>query len=209
MCGRYYIESEEDIIGIREVIREVQEKLYGRPEAAQLKQGEIYPTNIVPIISASGPEAMQWGYPRWGASGVVINARSETVRDKSMFRRSLVERRCVVPTTGFYEWRHEGGKSKEKYLFTLSGEKILYLAAIYNVFEGDPLPRFTILTTAANDSMLPYHDRMPVLLGAEERGQWISDGSAADGILHRVPAQLVAQRTEKPQPQQMSLLNEH
>lgn len=206
MCGRYYIETEEELTEIRAIIQETQDKLYGKPEAAQLKMGEIFPTNTVPILGLNGAEAMQWGFPKWDGKGVVINARSETVHDKNMFRGSLMERRCVVPTTGFYEWRHEGGKSKEKYLFTLPGEKVLYLAAIYNIFEGDTLARFSILTTAANESMVPYHDRMPVLLGAGERDWWISDGNSTDGILHRVPAQLVAQRAEKPEPQQTSLL---
>lgn len=206
MCGRYYIESEDDLVEIRAIIQEVQDKLYGKPEAAQLKTGEIFPTNIVPIITVDGGVAMQWGFPKWDGKGVVINARAESANDKNMFRKSLQERRCVVPTTGFYEWRHEGGKNKEKYLFTAPGERMLYLAAIYNIFDGDILPRFTILTTAANESMKPYHNRMPVLLGVGERDRWISDGNAADTILHRIPAQLVASKTNKPKPQQVSLL---
>lgn len=206
MCGRYYIETEDDIIEIRSIIQEVQDKLYGTPEAVKLKSGEIFPTNVAPIITADGAVAMQWGFPRWDGKGVVINARSETAHDKSMFRKSLLERRCVVPTTGFFEWRHEGGKSKEKYLFNLPGEKVLYLAAMYNIFEGNPLPSFTILTTAANSSMVDYHDRMPVLLARHERDAWITDSKAIGNILNRLPSRLTAQKTEKPQPEQTSLL---
>lgn len=135
MCGRYYIETGEDVIEIRSIIKEVQDKLYGTPELAQLKTGEIYPTNLVPIISSDGTVAMRWGYPKWDGKSVIINANAETAAEKNMFRKSLMERRCVVPTSGFYEWLHEGGKSKEKHLFTLPDERyfIWLLSIIYSM----------------------------------------------------------------------------
>lgn len=99
MCGRYSLAPEESG-EIMEIVRQVQDRI---------KTGEIFPTNAVPVMIEAGeeilPEVMEWGYPRFqGKSGQIINARSETVAERPMFRKSLYERRCVFPTTGFFEW---------------------------------------------------------------------------------------------------------
>lgn len=194
MCGRYYIEDEHDIFEMREIIKEVQDKLYGSGTEANLKTGEIFPTNTVPIISNRGAEAMQWGFPKWDNKGVVINARAETAHEKNMFRSSLMQRRCAVPTTGFFEWRDEGGPRKVKYLFRGYDGPMLYLAAIYNMYEKHDslLPHFCILTADANESMSPYHNRMPVLLRKDELDRWINDGTTADDFLRREQLPLTA-----------------
>lgn len=200
MCGRYYIESEEDNIEIRNIIDEINRKFADSTTAMQMKIGEIFPTNIAPVL-IEGNDAVQampmkWGFPRWQGSGVVINARSETAAQKSMFRSALLERRIVIPTSGFYEWKHvEGKASKEKYLFREPGKTFLYLAGCYTEFaqpDGTKEARYTIFTTAANDSMVSYHDRMPVLLEKNECTPWIRDGKIADDILHRRPVNLTA-----------------
>ncbi len=211
MCGRYYIDDEDDIIAMREIIDEINRRYSGTPEFAELKTGEIRPTNTVPVIVAdertSQARLMRWGYPKWDGKGVVINARAETVAEKSMFRKSLLERRAVIPTTGFYEWRHEGGKVKEKYMFRVPGESMLYLAGMYNTYkepDGSTREHFAILTTAANNSMVDYHDRMPVLLRPDERMAWL-EGGQMTMILERVPDALEATSCA-PQLEQQTLL---
>ena len=94
MCGRYQLDP-GDSDEILQIIRQVQDRV---------KTGEIYPTNLVPVLAEFGgelaPRPMVWGYPRFqGKSGSIINARSETAGDRPMFRKSLYERRCVFPTT--------------------------------------------------------------------------------------------------------------
>ena len=155
--------------------------------------GEIYPTNPVPVLMEAGeklaPEVMAWGYPRFqGKSGQIINARSETALDRPMFRRSVMERRCVIPTTGFYEWGPDEEGKKRKYRFNLPGTRVLYLAGLWNNFAGEP--KCVILTTAANRSMEGIHDRMPVVLRWEELRAWVRDSGRAMEILHRVPPEL-------------------
>lgn len=183
MCGRYSLAPEESG-EIMEIIRQVQDRI---------KTGEIFPTNAVPVMMEAGeeimPEVVEWGYPRFqGKSGQIINARSETVTDRPMFRKSVYERRCVVPTTGFYEWGKATDGKKQKYRFNLPGERALYLAGLWNEFAGER--RCVILTTAANKSMNGIHDRMPVVLSKEKLRTWVLDTNAALDILKEVPPAL-------------------
>lgn len=180
MCGRYSLAPEESL-EIAKIVQQVQDKI---------KVGEIFPTNAVPVLMEAGeelaPEVMSWGFPRFqGKSGSIINARSETVLDRPMFRKSMLERRCVIPTTGFYEWGPGAGGKKRKYRFNLPGERALYLAGLWNEFAGER--KCVILTTAANASMEGIHDRMPVILRREEAGPWAKEITSATEILHRVP----------------------
>ena len=99
-----------------------------------------------------------------------------------MFRKSVLERRCVVPTTGFYEWNAK----KEKFLFRLPEHDTLYLAGLWNSFAGEE--RFTVLTTMPNDTIVNVHDRMPVLLLPEEVEPWLRDTAmAVDKLTARQP----------------------
>ncbi len=199
MCGRYHVDSEEDIQEMREILQEISRKYADTEKHAEMKTGEIYPTNLAPVIGAEGVEIMRWGFPMQGKSQAIINARSETAYERPMFRSALAARRVVVPTTGFYEWSHEGGKSKDKFLFRIPGEKMLYLAGMYTDFN---LPagrekRFTILTTAANESMRHYHARMPVYIAAGERNAWISDPNTVEEFLRRDQPELQATKVAK------------
>ena len=111
-----------------------------------------------------------------------------------MFRQSVLGRRCVFPTTGFYEWGHGGGQ-KRKYRFQLPGpDRALYLAGLWNDYAGQR--RCVILTTAANGSMAEIHDRMPLILTGEQRRRWLADTDAAAEILAVVPPELVRTSAE-------------
>jgi putative SOS response-associated peptidase YedK len=191
MCGRYGMFEEEIDDEMREIMREINRRYIGAAELAAMKTGEICPTDVVPVLAMgnSGREArlMTWGFPKWQGPGVIFNARSETASEKTMFRDALARRRCVVPSTGFYEWKHEAGKAKkEKYLLTLPGERMLYMAGFYGYFRdrsGRPYDGFVIMTAAANESIAPLHDRMPVILPASGLGLWLEGPGAGDEIL--------------------------
>lgn len=107
-----------------------------------------------------------------------------------MFRRPLLTSRCVVPATGFYEWN----KTKEKFLFQYQDSEVVYLAGLWEMFEGKR--RYTILTTQSNESVAAVHDRMPVLLAKGQVRLWLTDTLAALSMLRRVPPELVGQRLE-------------
>ena len=133
-------------------------------------------------IAGSYAGKMKWGFSLPGSRQLLINARSETVFDKKSFADSIRRRRCVIPARHFYEWdRH-----KNRYTFTLEDQPCLFLAGIYDQFDGQR--RFVILTVPANASMRPVHDRMPLILSSDQLSPWIREDAATRDILHsRMP----------------------
>lgn len=187
MCGRYVLFSDPEMAEIRQIIEEVQHN------NEEIKTGEIFPTNKAPVlIQQNGnlnPCAGKWGFPSFRGKDVIINARSETAPEKPMFRKSLETRRCIIPSCGFYEWSHSGPKTK--YQFNLPEEGVLYMAGLYNDFDGER--RFVILTTEANESMQEIHNRMPVVLTHPEMEQWIGSYQGALDILQSSRPELIKQ----------------
>lgn len=185
MCGRYSLLMDEVSLELQKLIRQAEV-----PGGKSIKTGEIFPTNLAPVLKAKDGELVGegcvWGFPNFSRKGVIINARSETAVQKPMFRKSLLERRCVVPTTGFFEWSQDD--AHQKYLFHPPQSEVLYLAGIYNAFDGED--RYVILTTQANASMKEIHHRMPVILDSETLSGWLEDTDFALNALSRPMPQL-------------------
>lgn len=181
MCGRYQFTAEqcEEIIRIAKAIDEK----YG---AGAWSPGEIRPTNRVPVLVAKDgevrPELQTWGHKL--PDSLVINARAETAAEKPMFRDSVATNRCVVPSSGFFEW----DKEKRKYHFRLPGEDALYMAGLFTIRNG--VPYYCILTTAANESMREIHHRMPLVLKREQVIPWLEQPEATREFLAMIPPQL-------------------
>ncbi|OPJ60595.1 SOS response-associated peptidase [Clostridium oryzae] len=180
MCGRYYVDDETSR-EIQKIVAELDKKL-NKPK---YKTGEIYPTNDVPILVAKNKsieaDILKWGFPNFKSRGAIINACSETIFEKKMFRESLVSRRCVVPASGFFEWN----TNKEKIYFTPKDESIMYMAGVFNIYDSDA--RFVILTTGANSSISDVHNRMPLLLSNSQIESWIFDDMQTQTILNQIP----------------------
>lgn len=181
MCGRYQF-SAAGYKDLQCILQDVQR----RCQDSELKVragGDICPSAKAPVMIAIGNkvvgELQTWGLPS-PRGNVIINARAETVTQKPMFRRSIAAQRCVIPTSGFYEW----DSGKHQYLFQLSGQPI-YLAGIYDNVEGANC--FVILTTAPNASVAPVHDRMPLVLPREQIRSWLTDPLAAMELLGTTP----------------------
>lgn len=179
MCGRYYIDVETE--EIRHVLHEIEQKSETAVKHTAVKLGEIFPTDIVPVIGARGVELMKWGYS--GYKNRVINARSETAIEKAMFRKSLLERRCLIPASGYFEWQRtpSGGKTKQKYALYQPGKPI-YMAGLWRREQGEEMPVFMILTREAGANITHIHDRMPVILPEAICAEWVSDRADA-GLL--------------------------
>jgi putative SOS response-associated peptidase YedK len=184
MCGRYNFTVEQS-----DEILEILEKLNAKFQGKEARTGEIYPTNLAPILIEENHEASPvlsaWGFPKFDQKGVIINARSETAFEKRMFRSSLLDRRCIIPSTGFYEWNSE----KKKFLFRMEGTNALYMAGLYTFYQEEM--RFVVLTTEANESMKDIHIRMPLVIPKHEINTWLMDNSATSDLLKKVPPQLV------------------
>ena len=174
MCGRYVAEDDESI-DMGALYRELRMSYPG----VKLKSGEIFPTETVPLLCGNEkvPVPGTWGFPKFDGKGVIINARSESVAEKYAFRDAFLTRRCIVPSTGYYEW----SRRKEKFRFNLPGQQMLYMAGIYqNTPEG---LRFVILTTAANDSVSLIHHRMPLILTDGMTDAWMANVREANDCL--------------------------
>lgn len=200
MCGRYYIDD-ETAREIEKLVRKIDEKLKNMNDAGIMLTGrDIHPSDLAPILIADGQgglycQQQRWGFPGFKGKQVIFNARSETVLEKKMFRQNMEHRRAVIPATWFYEWDH----NKEKHIFYRKDQPIIFMAGIFGRFGDEE--RFTILTTAANESMKPIHDRMPIILDRDELMEWTTNREWSVIHLNKKPCQLDI----KTEFQQMSL----
>ena len=188
MCGRYQFSTKE-YKEIQQIVRDAQRHSEQYNELNFPTVGDISPSQIAPVMVARGDKIVG-EFQRWGLPGFkgrqIINARAETVTEKTMFKRSIAWQRCVIPATGFYEW----DSAKHKYLFQLPGQPI-YLAGIYD--NSNNMNCFIILTTAPNESVSVIHDRMPLMLTREQVRPRLTDAGAALELLVSRPPLL--QRT--------------
>lgn len=183
MCGRFYVDD-ETAREIEKIVGKTDETLKG------LLPGDIRPSDRACVLSAdshSGETKIQW--QRWGfkgsqGRGLFINARCETAMDKKTFREGILSSRIVVPAAGFYEWNRE----KEKNTFRRAGEPVLFMAGLSQYCDEEN--RFVILTTKANASMEPVHDRMPLILEPETIKEWLFNRWKTKEILKREPVAL-------------------
>ncbi len=163
----------------------------------------IAPTQEVVIINDEGVRQIiqcTWGFiPSWAKHPAIgytmINARSETIARKRAFRSAFKKRRCLVMADGFYEWRTEGKKKFPMYIRLKSGECFGF-AGLYNVWkspDGKQICTCTIITTEANDTVKPMHDRMPVILPRDKEDSWLDPANENKeqllGILKPYPAE--------------------
>lgn len=119
----------------------------------------------------------KWGFPSFKSSSVIINARAETIEEKPMFRKAFHTKRCLIPSNGFYEWK-QGVEEKQKFHIGLRDQPIMNMAGMYNTFKdksGSLYNAFTIITVAANETMLTIHQRMPVIIDPEYNDIWLQN----------------------------------
>lgn len=180
MCGRYYIEVDNEELS--SIFAEVERK-------TAIRTGEIFPTDTVPVLSPMGTmTAMRWGFPKFDGKGEIINARSETAAEKTMFRRPLAEGRCLVPASWYFEWEKRGSK-KIKYALRNPDNSPVWMAGLSKTDPktGDSL--FVILTRPAWSGISFIHQRMPVILPKESHDQWLN-GSDSQRIMDRAIQEL-------------------
>ncbi len=176
MCGRYYYSDRTEY--------EVEDDLQLSAKAFSTRVGDITPGMATPgIIWNKGSESdMKLSELFWGILSrekkLIINARAESVTEKSMFADCFSTRRCILPAAGFYEW----DAKRTKFRFIRPDEKPIYLAGFYDLSENRDA--FVILTTAANESMKPIHDRMPVMIDKGNVRDYLKDFSAAKELLN-------------------------
>ena len=180
MCGRYYIEEDDQAEELKQIIDMINRKHNGDIKTA----GEVFPSETVPVIATSRtqkitPFAMEWGYSTSDGNRL-INARSETASQKPTFRDGMLQRRCIIPASWYFEW-NKNEKGKPKYAIGAENKNVIYMAGIYR-FEHDK-PVFSILTRDPAESIQFIHHRMPVILPREAVRDWLNTSYRAEEVL--------------------------
>ena len=180
MCGRFALFDSEYAL----------ERQFGAPIGfAMAPRYNIAPSQPVLAVRRGAAGAIEfthldWGLvPSWTKDPALahrpINARAESVAEKPSFRSSFRHRRCLLPASGFFEWKTEGG-GKHPYFARPRDGGVFGLAALWDHWlgaDGSEIESCAILTTKANGVVAPLHDRMPVIVPPEAFGLWL-DGSA-------------------------------
>ncbi|APV50331.1 hypothetical protein BWI17_11895 [Betaproteobacteria bacterium GR16-43] len=176
MCSRYFLDADGNIIAYT----------FRVPLNHRVKKRfNIAPTQDSPVVRAT-PEGtrevalLRWGLvPSWAKDLKIgtqmINARSETLAEKPAFRNAFRQRRCLVPATGFFEWQGEPGR-KQPWAITVPGRPLFAFAGLWERWkapDGNVVETFTIVTTDANATVAPIHDRMPVILPDGAYDTWL------------------------------------
>jgi len=185
MCGRYTLAKPAKTI-----------KKYFEPVTIKCEHSERYniaPRQNTPVIIVQNNQrelrVMRWGLiPPWSktikTAKILINARSETVHQKPIFKNSFQAHRCLVPADGFVEWKAEG-KEKAPYYIFLKSRNVFAFAGIWTKWNktSPSVYSFSILTTQANTTLASIHERMPVILEPANYKLWLA--SDTDGRILR------------------------
>lgn len=177
MCGRFALKApRSELVG-----------RFALDDCADLKPRFNIPpgTEIAAIrLSPEGRRVLhllRWGLvPNWATDPSIgnklNNARSETVAAKPSFRDAFRRRRCLIPADGFYEWQTKG-KLKQPYYISLASGEPMAMAGLWESWRapsGEILRTCCVLTTGPNATMLPIHERMPVIIAPADWASWLS-----------------------------------
>lgn len=189
MCGRYTLYTHEDDLA----------SLFEVKPLPLTERYNIAPTTEVPVVRELPGGSREMSYMRWGLvphwvkdpgefKANLFNARSESAAEKPSFRDAMKKGRCIMPASGFYEWKTEGGGKQPYYIHRKDGQPLAF-AGLYSAWtKGDrPLMSCTMLTTDSTGPMRELHHRVPVILEPHEWQRWLDpdelDPTAVEDLL--------------------------
>jgi len=199
MCGRYYLK-----ISIDKLLEK-----YGiiNNEFDDIPVGEIFPSQQAPIIF--NKQDIKMRLSKWGLSPSylkrpIINARAETLDKKKTFKGLFDKKRCLIPVSGFFEWKNQNG-TKIKHSIYLENREFFSLAGLYESSldsSGNRITEFVIITTAANKKISEIHNRMPLILSEDKEQEWLNNDTEKKqikNILKPYPDDKIVLEPEKDQ----------
>ncbi len=203
MCGRFVAATPPDQLA----------RYFGAGLAETLlpENYNVAPTTDIYAV-VDGPNGRELAVFHWGLVPVwakdikignrMINARAETVATSNAFKHALKKKRCIIPVDGFYEWKATPGEKRKQpyFIHRLDGEPLAFVG-LWETWRGpdrqaeQTLYSSTIITTTANETMSPIHDRMPVILPASKWDEWLDpkndDIASLQGLLVPAPGHLL------------------
>jgi putative SOS response-associated peptidase YedK len=227
MCGRFAITTDPKLLA--EKIHAIDEATSAQsgsagPNYAAGPNYNVAPTNTIATVVSRHTEPdddptrrlrlMRWGLvPPWAKAGpdgapdgkapLLINARADKVTTSPAFRSSAKSKRCLVPMTGWYEWRANpdtpsGRKARKTPFFLTPGDdELICMAGLWSTWrpkdapkESPPLLSCTIITTDAVGPLAEIHDRMPLMVDERDWDRWLDPDSPLDDDLLAVRADL-------------------
>ena len=175
MCGRFNLQTPAaDLVKFFDLLR----------TPGLQPRFNIAPTQPTLVIrrtdTGRSPDLLHWGLiPSWSKDPKIgsrmINARGETVAEKPSFRAAFKRRRCLIPASGFYEWK-KNGATKQPYHIGMQNDQLFAFAGLWEYWKGaddSVIESCTIITTEANQLLADLHDRMPVILYSEDYDCWL------------------------------------
>jgi len=169
-------------------------------------------------------QSMNWGLvPSWyngnnpnEIAAMTLNAKVESLDEKASFKNLLHRTTCIVPSTGFYEWKHQG-KEKIPFFIYPANDSIFSMAGLYdtwiNPLNGDKKRTFTIVTCEANSLMAEIHNtkkRMPLILSNSQENEWLNGQLTIPDLIlpgsesmqsHEINRKLISERINSPEVQ--------
>jgi putative SOS response-associated peptidase YedK len=167
MCGRFALHAHPDVVSLQ----------FGLASPPLFEpRYNIAPTAQVLIVRPDGATTVRWGLvPHWAKDSSMgarmNNARAETVAEKPSFRDAYRSRRCLIPASGFYEWKSEFGLRQPYYVHP-ANDDLFAFAGLWEQWRD--LQTCTIITTSANAKMAAVHDRMPVIVARADYAAWLA-----------------------------------
>ena len=190
MCGRYY-----RTFDVQALSEELRAEATGDP-LAYAPAYNVAPTTTQPVLRQDRDHAarelvpMRWGLVGFGSAGIdprrsTFNARAENLERSSLWRRPLHRQRCIVPMSGYYEWRKA---DKQPFRFTYGpGDRAFGVAGLWDAWAaptGDKLQSFTIITVDPNSVAEQVHNRMPAILAPADYDEWLDRREADRPPVH-------------------------
>lgn len=185
MCGRFTltIGDFEQLVALLGVEADM------RLAARYRRRFNVPPSDTHWIVTPKSPEKRELLPARWGfGKSKLPLARGETIATNNLFKGAFAARRCVIPTTGFFEWTGAKGDRKPHWFHPPVPDALVLLAGVYG--EGPEGFDFAIVTTAANDTVRPIHDRMPVVIDGGDVDRWLR-GAPPNELIHPAPEGLL------------------
>ena len=212
MCGRNYSTYTDEELQFRYLNRKWPLTLSG-PVSETIPSFKpnynMCPTQTGLVFAAQDGKlsfsSMRWGLvPGWAKTVKdadkysMINAKAEEIAEKRSYKSAFQKRRCIVPVSGFFEWKREG-EEKRPFAISLKEDPIMILAGIWEHWEsketGEVVESFSLITTASNTFMSEIHTRMPVILNREQEEKWIdpdmNDPKALQKIMEGCPSEVM------------------